>query len=110
MPFESGSKPRRTLRSPLEVVSNPISGRRGPLEVVPSRFPGCPAPWKPFHADFPAAPRLTQDLWRCRLPPHGCSQLPQTYSFPDIQPLSQQIGQLRIIEVLHQEMGIAMNT
>ena len=44
MPFESGSKPRRTLRSPLEVVSNPISGRRGPLEVVP--------------ADFPAARRL----------------------------------------------------
>ena len=44
MPFESGSKPRRTLRSPLEVVSNPISGRRGPLEVVPSRFPGCATP------------------------------------------------------------------
>ena len=27
-----------------------------------------------------------------------------------LQPLSQQIGQLHVIEVLHQEMGIAMNT
>ena len=28
-------------------------------------------PWKRFHAYFPAAPRLTQDLWRCRLPPNN---------------------------------------
>ncbi len=57
------------------------------LEAVPHLFPGCATPF------YTKIATVTMSLMQ-----------------PLLQPLSQQIGQLRIIEVLHQEMGIAMNT
>ena len=70
--FGSGSKPRRTLREAVELVSNLGASRKCPLKVVPNLgarcaapwkwfqtpFPGVAALWKWFQADFPAARRL----------------------------------------------------
>ena len=84
--FGSGSKPRRTLREAVELVSNLGASRKCPLKVVPNLgasrkcplkvvpnlgarcaapwkwfqtpFPGVAALWKWLPADFPAALRL----------------------------------------------------
>ena len=54
----SGSKPRRTLREAVELVSNLGASRKCPLKVVPNLGARCAAPWKWFQTPFPGVAAL----------------------------------------------------
>ena len=56
--FGSGSKPRRTLREAVELVSNLGASRKCPLKVVPNLGARCASPWKWFQTPFPGVAAL----------------------------------------------------